>query len=61
MIGDSENANVSWLLNFRVHVFLKSVVMRDEALSTGGYPFTFLGKDWVIKKKEKSVKTPETV
>ena len=27
----------------------------------GGYPFTFLGKDWVIKKKEKSAKTPETV
>ena len=26
----------------------------------GGYPFTFLGKDWLIKKKEKSAKTPET-
>ena len=51
-----------WLLNFRVHVLLKSAVMRDEALSLslrlGGR--LFLGKDWLIKKKEKSAKTPET-
>ena len=27
MTGGSENVNVSWLLNFRIHVFLKTAVI----------------------------------